>query len=90
VCASPRSLASTFDPSSSTLSAETPARGGWGRPSAEPTRSLHAWTLRVLRVVTAAALDPHALAAFRDAYVGSFRPNAAGFLDMLRALVPSE
>jgi hypothetical protein len=55
-----------------------------------PTRSLHAWTLRVFRVDTAAALDPAALAAFRDAYVRNFRPDAAGFLDLLRALVASE
>ncbi len=55
-----------------------------------PTRSLQEWSMRVFRVDTADAVDPATLAAFRDAYVRNFRPDAAGFLDLFRALVTTE
>ena len=58
--------------------------------TATPARSLQEWTMRTLRIDTEPALDADTLRAFRDAYLRNFRPDAAGFIDLLRALVSSD
>lgn len=52
-----------------------------------PMRSLEAWTMQILRVDALPAVEASSLGAFRDAYLRNFRPDAAGFIDLLRSLV---
>ena len=52
-----------------------------------PMRSLQEWSMRLLRVDALPAVEATTLGAFRDAYLRNFRPDAAGFIELLRALV---
>jgi hypothetical protein len=50
-------------------------------------RSLWDWTLRTARVDTDPEIDSATLHRFRDAYLGGFRPDASGFIELLQGMM---
>lgn len=53
-------------------------------------RSLQDWTLRVSHLGESPVLEGADLAAFRDAYLRNFRPDADGFISLVRALFEAD
>ena len=54
------------------------------------SRSLQDWTMRVCFVRETPMLAGRELAAFRDAYLRNFKPDADGFIALLRGLVEAD
>jgi len=50
-------------------------------------RSAWGWSLAVARLDADPGIDPAALRAFRDAYISGFKADAAGFIELLHALL---